>query len=63
MRSWRVIVFGLVLAGAAHWNGCASVEPPPPGDIRSACAAAHSRRLVSRTVELLEELAWLYLGR
>ena len=43
--------------------GCVSERPPEVSDLRTAVAAACERRLVPRTVELLEELAGNHLGR
>ena len=47
---------------AAVCGGCFSTEPPP-SDLGSATQAACGRRLAPRTVELLEELARIRLGR
>ena len=47
---------------AAFCGGCLSSDPPP-SDLGTACHAACERRLVPRTVELLEELAGIHLGR
>lgn len=52
-------LFGVLVLAA----GCVSECPPEVSDIRTAVAAACERRLVPKTVELLEELAENHLGR
>ena len=55
-------VLGIAL-GAVAGGGCIRGGQAPVSDLGTACAAACERRLVPRTVELLEELAGIHLGR
>ena len=54
---------GVLFCIAAFCGGCLRPDPPPASDFGAACHAAYERRLVPRTVELLEELAGIHLGR
>ena len=64
MIRWRHIIpaCGIALA-AVFCGGCIQPETPQVSDLGSAVAAAGERRLVPRTVELLEELAGIHLGK
>ena len=64
MIRWRHIIPAVGIAlGALFCGGCIRPETPPVSDLGSAVAAAGERRLVPRTVELLEELAGIHLGK
>ena len=63
MMSLRHIASLLCLAVLGAVCGCRTGQDAPPSDLGAACRAACARRLVPRTVELLEELAGIHLGR
>ena len=62
MTPSRHIAIGFCIALGAVCGGCLRHEAPP-SDLGAACRAACDRRMVPRTVEQLEELAGIHLGR
>ena len=63
MLSRNIAAVFCIALGAVFWGGCIGREDTPISDLGTACRAAYDRRLVPRTVELLEELAGIHLGR